>query len=100
VPPAYKGVLYAEDASAHLQAIGRDSAGRLQYRYHPQWENVREIRKARRLARLADALPRVRRSLGQHLASEHPSREFASAAVIELVARSAMRPGTEVRAEP
>jgi DNA topoisomerase-1 len=30
VPPAYQDVLYAEDSAAHLQAIGRDAAGRLQ----------------------------------------------------------------------
>jgi DNA topoisomerase I len=95
VPPAYADVLYAKDPSAHLQAVGRDAAGRLQYRYHPQWEKVREMRKARRLARLADVLPRVRRSVGQHLAGGEPTREFALAAVIELVARSAIRPGSE-----
>jgi len=70
VPPAYKDVLYAADPAAHLQAIGRDAAGRLQYRYHPQWDHVRELRKARRLARLADVLPQVRRSVGQYLASD------------------------------
>ena len=64
VPPA------AADPAAHLQAIGRDAAGRLQYRYHPQWDHVRELRKARRLARLADVLPQVRRSVGQYLASD------------------------------
>jgi DNA topoisomerase I len=95
VPPAYEEVLYAKDPAAHLQAIGRDAAGRLQYRYHPQWEQVREQRKARRLARLADALPRIRRSIGRHLAARSPTREFASAAVIELVACSAIRPGSE-----
>jgi DNA topoisomerase-1 len=95
VPPAYKDVLYAADPTAHLQAIGRDAAGRLQYRYHPEWDHVRELRKARRLARLADALPQVRRSVGQHLGSDSPTREFASAAVIELVARSAIRAGSE-----
>jgi DNA topoisomerase IB len=52
VPPAYVDVLYAADPSAHIQAIGRDAAGRLQYRYHPDWQRVREMRKARRLARL------------------------------------------------
>jgi DNA topoisomerase I len=41
VPPAYRDVLYAADPAAHLQAIGRDAAGRLQYRYHPQWQDVR-----------------------------------------------------------
>ena len=95
MPPAYQDVLYAEDPDAHLQAIGRDAAGRLQYRYHPDWEKVREMRKARRLARLAEVLPRIRRSIGQHLAADEPTREFASAAVIELVARSAIRPGSE-----
>ena len=95
VPPAYEDVLYAEDERGHLQAVGRDAAGRLQYRYHPDWEQVREIRKARRLARFADVLPRIRRSVAQHLAGDAPTREFASAAVIELVARSAIRPGTE-----
>jgi DNA topoisomerase IB len=78
-----------------LQAVGRDAAGRLQYRYHPQWEDVRESSKARRLARLAHALPQVRRSIGQYLAADQQTREFACAAVIELVACSAIRPGGE-----
>jgi DNA topoisomerase-1 len=95
VPPAYQDVLYAEDPAAHLQATGRDAAGRLQYRYHPDWEKVRESRKALRLARLAEVLPRIRRSVAQHLANNQPTREFAFAAVIELVARSAIRPGSE-----
>jgi DNA topoisomerase I len=95
VPPAYEDVLYAPDPAAHLQAVGRDAAGRLQYRYHPQWDQVREMRKARRLARLADALPQVRRSVGQYLSADRQTREFACAAVIELVARSAIRAGSE-----
>jgi DNA topoisomerase-1 len=95
VPPAYEAVLYAEDPAAHLQAIGRDAAGRWQYRYHRDWEKVREQRKARRLARLAEVLPRIRRSVGQHLASAEPTRELALAAVIELVGCSAIRPGRE-----
>ncbi|MCC7346753.1 MAG: DNA topoisomerase IB [Variibacter sp.] len=98
VPPAYEDVLYAEDPRAHLQAVGRDAAGRLQYRYHAEWQKVRETRKAARLARLAEALPRIRRSIGQHLAGREPTREFALAAVIELVARSAIRSGSESHA--
>src|SRR5437764_14067616 len=95
VPPAYQDVLYAADPRAHIQAVGRDAAGRLQYRYHPQWQRVREVRKARRLARLADALPRVQRSISQHLNGSAPSREFTLSAAVELVARSAIRPGGE-----
>lgn len=95
VPPAYQEVRYASDPNAHLQAVGRDAAGRLQYRYHPDWEKVREVRKARRLMRLVSALPRIRRSVAQHLAGCEPTRELALAAVIELVARTAIRPGSE-----
>jgi DNA topoisomerase-1 len=54
---------------------------------------VRETRKARRLARLVESLPTVRRSIAQHLAGDEPTREFALAAVIELIARTAIRPG-------
>jgi len=95
VPPAYEDVRYAADAAAHLQAVGRDSAGRLQYRYHPEWQKVRETRKARRLVRLAEALPKIRRSVAQHLSNSDPCRELAFAAVIELVARTAIRPGND-----
>jgi len=95
VPPAYEDVRYASKRSAHLQAIGRDAAGRWQYRYHPDWERIREIRKARRVAKLVDALPKIRRSVSQHLSGERATREFALAAVIELIARTAIRPGHE-----
>jgi len=95
VPPAYEDVLYAADARAHLQAVGRDAAGRLQYRYHPEWTKVRESRKAKRLQRLVGALPRIRRIVGRHLGAAEPTREFALCAVIELVSCTAIRPGSE-----
>src|SRR3954467_4371929 len=95
VPPAYEEVLYAADPRAHIQAIGRDAAGRLQYRYHPDWEKVREQRKARRLQRLVAALPRIRRAVNKHLNAAEPTREFALSAVIELISCSAIRAGSE-----
>ncbi len=52
VPPAYQEVRYSPDPTSHLQAVGRDAAGRLQYRYHADWEKVREQRKAHRLGKL------------------------------------------------
>src|SRR6202045_5099236 len=57
VPPAYQEVRYSPDPASHLQAVGRDAAGRLQYRYHADWEKVREQRKAHRLARLGAPVP-------------------------------------------
>jgi DNA topoisomerase-1 len=95
VPPAYEEVRYSPDPTSHLQAVGRDAAGRLQYRYHSDWEKVREQRKAHRLARLVAALPKIRRNVSAHLSGDQPTREFALAAVIELIARTAIRPGNE-----
>ena len=95
VPPAYRDVRYAPDPNSHLQAVGIDAAGRLQYRYHADWEKVREHRKAHRLARLVGALPKIRRNVSAHLAGDEPTREFALSAVIELIARTAIRPGNE-----
>lgn len=95
VPPAYSNVRFAADGAAHLQAVGEDAAGRLQYRYHPRWAEVREVLKARRLARLAKALPTIRRAIGRNLASEEVDRHFVAAAVIELVRLSAIRAGGE-----
>ena len=57
VPPAYQNVRFAQNPRAHIQAIGRDAAGRRQYRYHPQWDEVREHRKARHLAALRGFCP-------------------------------------------
>jgi DNA topoisomerase I len=95
VPPAYVNVRFAADGAAHLQAVGEDAAGRLQYRYHPKWAEVREALKARRLARLAKALPAVRRAIGRSLASDAIDRRFVCAAVVELVRQSAIRAGGE-----
>ena len=36
IPPAWSDVRISELANSHLQAVGRDARGRLQYRYHPE----------------------------------------------------------------
>jgi DNA topoisomerase-1 len=95
VPPAYVNVRFAADEAAHLQAVGEDAAGRLQYRYHPRWAEVREVLKARRLASLARSLPAIRRAVGSGLASEEIDRRFVAACIIELVCLTAIRAGGE-----
>jgi DNA topoisomerase-1 len=37
VPPAWEDARIARGPSAKVQAIGYDSAGRLQYLYHPKY---------------------------------------------------------------
>src|SRR5258706_6883529 len=61
MPPAYNAVRFAAHPLAHIQAIGRDDAGRLQYRYHANWVKLRESKKSQRLLSLVAAMPRVRK---------------------------------------
>ena len=81
VPPAYREVRYSPDPSSHLQAVGRDAAGRLQYRYHADWEKVREHRKAHRLAKLV-----------ARAAEDPPQRLDASCRATSRPANSRCRP--------
>jgi DNA topoisomerase-1 len=98
VPPAYADVRFAADPSAHLQAVGTDAAGRLQYRYHPRWTEVREALKARRLAGLARSLPDIERAVARALHGETVDASFVLAAVVRLVSLTAIRAGGEAYA--
>ena len=60
VPPAYEEVYVSPDPDAEVQAFGRDAAGRLQYRYHPDFVQAGAIRKWQRLTRFATALPALK----------------------------------------
>ena len=60
VPPAYQDVYVSPDAENELQAFGRDAAGRLQYRYHPDFVQAGALKKWQRLTRFAGALPTLK----------------------------------------
>jgi DNA topoisomerase-1 len=95
IPPAYREVFIASDPMAHVQAVGRDDKGRLQYRYHPEWQAVREQVKADHLAHLIDSLPRIRRAVDRDLADRNLTRRKALAAAVGLIDASAIRVGGE-----
>ena len=80
VPPAWSDVRIAGDRDAHLQAVGRDDAGRLQYIYHDAWEDVRAAAKASRLLHLGSALPRLRPTVESDLDPDSPNLPLACAA--------------------
>jgi DNA topoisomerase-1 len=95
IPPAYEDVRIAEDADLHLQATGRDEAGRTQYRYHPDWDAVRETRKVERLDRVIESLPKLRRAVARDMASPKLSRRKALAAAVALIDETHIRVGSE-----
>jgi DNA topoisomerase I len=99
IPPAWTEVCIAEDERAHIQAVGRDADHRLQYRYHPDWEQARAESKARRLLKLGSALPRVRGSVRKALTAPGLTRDKVIAAVVRLIDRALLRPGHEEYAQ-
>lgn len=95
IPPAYQDVRIARHPNAHLQAVGRDDAGRLQYRYHPEWEVVRARRKSEQLADFCAVLPGIRRRISRDLRADGLPRRRVLAAVITLIDRTHIRIGCE-----
>jgi DNA topoisomerase-1 len=95
VPPAWTDVLISPMADSHLQAVGRDKRGRLQYRYHPDWTAFRDRVKFDRLPMFANALPAVRRRIDTDLELPGVPREKVLAAVVELLQTTLIRVGND-----
>ena len=96
IPPAWKDVRISADPWSHIQAVGRDDAGRLQYIYHAEWEAIRAATKDERLQKLISALPRMRNAIRRDLTSQ--SDQAALAAAARLVDRLHLRAGHEAYA--
>jgi DNA topoisomerase-1 len=88
-------VWIAPDPRAHLQATGRDAAGRKQYRYHALWTKERGSNKYDRLLAFADALPVIRRRTRRDLLGVACGRPRVLATVVELLERTHIRIGNE-----
>jgi len=95
IPPAWQDVRVAADPMAHIQAVGRDEAGRVQYIYHEQWDQLREERKARRLVEFAKALPAIRRAVKRDLSRRAGTFELAVAGCVALIDETAIRVGEQ-----
>jgi DNA topoisomerase-1 len=95
VPPAWEEARIARGPSAKVQAIGYDSAGRLQYLYHPKYRERKEREKFERMVRFSDALPRMRRITSNHLRHKHLDREKVLATMTRLMNAAYFRVGDE-----
>src|SRR5688500_10325355 len=91
IPPAYEDVWICPKANGHLQATGRDARGRKQYRYHPQFREVRESTKYEHMMDFARALPAIRGRLAEHMALRGLPREKVLATVVHLLETTLIR---------
>lgn len=95
VPPAWEEARIARSPSAKVQAVGYDSAGRVQYLYHPRYRERKEREKFERILRFADRLPEMRCVTSEHLRHEALDREKVLAAMVRLMNAAYFRVGEE-----
>jgi DNA topoisomerase-1 len=99
IPPAWQDVWICADERGHLQATGRDARGRLQYRYHPRWREIRDAHKFDRMIEFARALPAIRRRVKADLALSGLQRRRVLATIVRLLETTCLRIGNERYAE-
>ena len=95
IPPAWTNVWICPVADGHIQATGRDAKGRKQYRYHPQFREVRESTKYEHIVAFANALPAIRAKVREHIARRGLPREKVLATVVHLLETTLIRVGND-----
>jgi DNA topoisomerase-1 len=95
VPPAWQEARIARSPQAKVQAVGYDSAGRVQYLYSAKYREHKEREKFERVLRFADALPEMRRITSGHLRRKKLGPEKVLAAMTRLMNVAHFRVGDE-----
>ncbi|HYC40401.1 MAG TPA: DNA topoisomerase IB [Chitinophagaceae bacterium] len=95
IPPSWSNVWICPDVNGHLQATGRDLAGRKQYRYHAGWHGLRNETKFHRMYEFGKLLPRLRNRLQRDMQKNELSEEKVVATVISLMEKTYIRVGNE-----
>lgn len=93
VPPAWEEVKLARDPKSHIQAVGRDEAGRLQYKYHEKWTETGHEVKRERLAQLGEKLGDLREEIETQLRRHTVDEDFALMCALALLDRMGLRVG-------
>jgi DNA topoisomerase-1 len=86
-------VKLARDPRSHIQAIGRDEAGRLQYKYHERWTEAGHEVKRERLVNLGEKLGTVREAIEAQLRRQTMDEDFALSCALALLDRVGLRVG-------
>ena len=99
VPPAWTEVWFCPNENGHIQATGKDANGRLQYRYHPKWNEYKSILKYQNVDEFAIALNELRRRVDSDLGGGPMDRAKVVAIVVRLIDRYHIRVGSDQYAQ-
>lgn len=95
IPPAWENVWICPSAKGHLQAVGYDSKGRKQYRYHKEWTEAAQENKFESLLLFAQVLPKLRRYINADMSLPGIPRKKVIATIIWLLENTLIRIGNE-----
>jgi DNA topoisomerase-1 len=95
IPPAWENVWICPYENGHLQVTGIDVKGRKQYRYHVNWNKIRNQSKFYKLRRFALALPKIRQQVEKDLSRKGLPYEKVVALVVKLIEMTNIRIGND-----
>ena len=95
IPPAWTDVRINPSPKARVQAKGRDTAGRQQAIYNPNFRRRQDKLKFDRILRFATKLPKLRRQLKKDLNRRKLGKEKVLATIVTLIDQAYFRVGNE-----
>ena len=93
IPPAWEDVWICARANGHLQCTGKDGKGRKQYRYHPDWNALRNQTKFTNLLAFAAALPKIRKTVEADMQLPGLPKTKVLAAAVSIMELTGIRVG-------
>ncbi len=99
IPPAWTDVWISPRPRGHLQATGRDTKRRKQFRYHPKWTALRDADKFSRLIGFCAVLPKIRRRVTRDLGRPGLDHDKVVATIVRLMETTLIRVGNEEYAQ-
>jgi DNA topoisomerase-1 len=93
IPPSWSNVWICAIPNGHIQATGLDLNKRKQYRYHTDWNLIRNETKFHRLYEFGKALPLLRQNVEKDINNKELSEDKVLAAAIRLMEQTYIRVG-------
>ena len=95
IPPSWEDVWICRSPNGHIQATGLDLRHRKQYRYHPEWNALRNETKFHHLYEFGKLLPGLRRRIKKDIRSKKLTQQKVVATAIDLMEKTYIRVGNE-----
>ena len=95
LPPMWKNVRISDLENGHLQAIGRDAKGRKQYKYHLNWNAIRNKTKFFKMVDFGKNLPKIRKQVDIDLKQKDWTLNKVLALIVKLLEETHIRIGNQ-----